>query len=210
MFRGPCGWPFFVSSFAYIEGVSFGCGPQEYLIIHHLLYAEGSLVSDAIPVKYTSFDWSIQMVRQCGPEVDLANCNIKSAFHLLPVCPADFNLLRFIFEGKYYVDQALPIGCSVSCGAFKKFSSFLEWALKDLCSCKVMVHYLGYFLFAGSEATGQCAQFLKALIELTEELGVLLEKTEGPSLRLTFLGIQIDIIAQTSRLSDAKLVELSA
>lgn len=59
----------------------------------------------------------------------MVKCNIKSAFHLLPVHTNDFELLGFYFEGVYYMDRALPMGYSVSCANFERFSTFLEWAL---------------------------------------------------------------------------------
>lgn len=88
-------------------------------------------------------------MRGCGRGAELAKCDIKSAFRLLPVHPADFDLLGFAFDGKFYVDRALPMGCSISCSAFECFSSFLEWALRDRVGHDSTVHYLDDFLFAG-------------------------------------------------------------
>lgn len=75
----------------------------------------------------------------------MANCNIKSAFRLLPVHPCDFELLGFSFEGSFYVDRALPIGCSVSCAAYVAFSIFLEWALRQDAGLSSTAHYLDDF-----------------------------------------------------------------
>ncbi|XP_067317701.1 uncharacterized protein [Anolis sagrei] len=188
----------------------------EYRLIHHLSHPKGSSVNDAIPehqstVHYTSFDAAVHMVRSRGYAAELAKCDIKSAFRLLPVNPADFELLGFQFEGFYYCDRALPMGCSVSCAAFEKFSTFLEWALKVKAGVKGVVHYLDDFLFIGRAGRGECKVLLASFIELTTELGVPLavEKTEGPSTVLTFLGIQIDTVNQYSRLPPEKVTSLT-
>lgn len=74
----------------------------EYRLIHHLSYPEGRSVNDQIPhelcsVHYTSFDTTIRMIRACGVGAELAKCDVKSAFRLLPVHPADFELLGLGF-----------------------------------------------------------------------------------------------------------------
>lgn len=64
------------------------------------------------------------MVARCGKGALMGKC--KSAFPLFPIHPADFDLLVFQFGGSILVDMTLPMGCSVSCSAFEKFSTFLE------------------------------------------------------------------------------------
>ena len=57
----------------------------------------------------------------------MANCGIKLAFCLCPFHLDDFDLFESHFQGAFYIDRALPMGCSISCTAFECFSSFLEW-----------------------------------------------------------------------------------
>ena len=66
------------------------------------------------------------MVRSCGIGALLGKCDIKSAFRLLPVHPEDFNLLGFAFEGSYYIERVLLMGCSVSYSVFEQFSTFFN------------------------------------------------------------------------------------
>lgn len=68
-------------------------------------------------------------MHSCEPGAELTKCDIKSFFHLLSVPLDDFKLLGFAFKGQFYINRVLPVCCSVSCAAFKCFSSFLEWAL---------------------------------------------------------------------------------
>lgn len=150
------------------------------------------------------------MVRSCGIGAEMAKCDIKSAFWLLPIHPNDFELLGFTFDGEFYMNRALPMGCSVSCAAFEKFSSFLEWVLQQCTGLQTTKHYLDDYLLTGPAESGQCAQLLQAFVELSGELGVPLahEKKEGPTSRLIFLSIELDTNQQTSILPGKKLEEL--
>ncbi|XP_062597918.1 uncharacterized protein LOC134259342 [Saccostrea cucullata] len=123
--------------------------------------------------------------------------DISCAFRLLPVCPQDFCLLGFQHSGAYYIDKCLPMGCSLSCSLFEKFSTFLHWELAQRSKLKSIIHYLDDFLF---------------FEELCLDLGIPLafEKTEGPSTRLSFLGLGIDTISGTIFVPDDKVRELLA
>ncbi|XP_077779111.1 uncharacterized protein LOC144326428 [Podarcis muralis] len=189
--------------------------PGEFRLIHNLSFPKGGSVNDAIPpelctVKYATFDQAVKLIRSFGPGALLAKCDIESAFRLLPVHPADFRLLGFKFQGKYYVDRAMPMGCAVACSAFEAFSTFLDWALRFRANTIGVTHYLDDFLFVGGANTGECASLLEAFSALAEDLGVPLaaEKTEGPATRLTYLGIELDTVAQSSRLPVEKIAAL--
>lgn len=71
------------------------------------------------------------MLSKLGHEALVARLDIKNAFRLLPVHKSDFQLLGYRIQGKIFVDKCLPFGCSISCSKFEKFSTFLEWALKQ-------------------------------------------------------------------------------
>lgn len=113
-------------------------------------------------MRYTSFDKLVAIVRGCGQGVELVKCDIKSAFRLLPVHPADFELLGFSFDGFFYIDRALPMGCSISCSAFERLSTFLEWALRDRSGLAMVVHYLDDFLLTGPADSNICGFLLHA------------------------------------------------
>ena len=115
--------------------------------------------------------------------------DIKSAFRLLPVHPADYELLGFTFEGMYYYDKCLPMGCSISCSLFEMFSTFLEFQVKLDTNSPFVTHYLDDFLFVGKSCQS-CAQTLSTFTEICKELGVPLahEKTVGPVQTITYLG----------------------
>ena len=107
----------------------------EFRVNHHLSYPTKNSVNDYIDdalcsVNYTKFDEAINMVHRLGRGAFFAKSGIKSATRLLPIWSGDFELLGFKFDNCYYFEKCLPFGCSISCSAFEKFSSFLEWLVR--------------------------------------------------------------------------------
>ena len=50
------------------------------------------------------------MIRACSIGAETAKAVVKSAFHLLPVHPDDFELSGLSFEGAFYMDRAFTRG----------------------------------------------------------------------------------------------------
>lgn len=63
-------------------------------------------------------------------------------------------LLGCRWEGNYFVDQCLPMGCTISCSYFEMFSSFLEWVIKDLSGLGSILHFTDGFLVLGPPGIG--------------------------------------------------------
>lgn len=106
--------------------------PSEFRLIHHLSYPNGSSVNDSIPeecssVRYASIDDAIFVIKQTGAGCFMAKTDIKSAFRIIPIHPSDYSLLGMKWQGRYYFDRCLPMGCSSSCAIFEAFSTALEW-----------------------------------------------------------------------------------
>ena len=139
--------------------------PGSFRLIHHLSYPLGSSINDFInkedcTVHYTSFDAAVHVVMSAGHNAWMAKSDIKSAFRLLPVAPSEYELLGFQFQGKFYYDKCLPMGCSVSCSLFETFSTFLEFQVKKVSQSVGITHYLEDFLFVG-ESASSCAALLQ-------------------------------------------------
>lgn len=88
------------------------------------------------------------MIAEIGKWAFIGKRNTKSAFRLLPIYPGDFDLRGFKFQGNYFVDKYLPIGCSISCKVFEEFSTFLQWAAKQRSKATTIDHYLDDIIFA--------------------------------------------------------------
>ena len=203
---------------------TFRCSPialipkhtiNEYRLVLNLSYPQHNSVNDFIDrefcsVRYTSIDDAVLMVQKLGKHALLAKADVKSAFRLLRIWPGDFDQLGFLFEGKFYFDKCLPMGASISCALFEKFSSALHWYVASCSSNKNILHYLDDFLFGGEANTDQCSILLNLFKEECKKCGVSLaeEKTVNPVETLTFLGIEFDTVALELRLPLNKLGEI--
>jgi hypothetical protein len=123
-------------------------------LITHLSYPPANSVNDLIDehytlVKYSSFDNAIYMVQGLRKNAELGKMDLKSAFRLLPIYPADFDLLGFKIEEQFYIDKCMPMGFSVWCATFERFSTFLHWVIENKSGSKNIDHYLDDFLFGG-------------------------------------------------------------
>lgn len=190
--------------------------PGQYRLIHHLSYPDGNSVNDFIDpdlcsVQYTSFDEVVHMVQDLGRGCLLGKSDIKSAFRLLPVAPHDFDQLGFMFDGKFYFDKSMPFGCSIACRTFETFSTFLEFCVARQASVGRLLHYLDDFLFSGKRGTDQCAYIMSVFKDKMTLLGVpiAVEKTEGPTTKICFLGLEIDSEEMVVRIPLPKIQEIT-
>ncbi|CAH2315539.1 Hypothetical predicted protein, partial [Pelobates cultripes] len=135
--------------------------PGSFRLIHHLSYPSGGSVNDDIDkeeshVRYASFDRALELVREAGKGALLAKSDIESAFRLFPVHPDCFHLLGCRFQGSFFFDMCLPMGCAISCSYFEMFASFLEWVVARVAGIESLTHYLDDFLFVGPRESDDC------------------------------------------------------
>ena len=137
------------------------------------------------------------------PKLHVDKIDIKSAFRLIPVHPADRHLLAMSWRGALYIDTCLPFGLRSAPRLFNIAADLLEWILKDRGVTFVM-HYL---LNVGPPKSAECQKNLGIIKEVCHTLGIplALEKVEGPSTALEFWGISLDTCLMEARLPDEKL-----
>ncbi|KAM9311580.1 LOW QUALITY PROTEIN: uncharacterized protein PAF06_009408 [Gastrophryne carolinensis] len=140
----------------------------------------------------------------------MAKTDIESAFRLLPVHPDSQYLLGCYFEGGFFIDRCLPMGCSVSCAYFEAFSTFLEWVVKEKSGLSAVTHYLDDFFCVGPADSRVCDLLLSCMLSTFDSFGVpvVTEKTEGTRTCMSFLGIEIDSQAGVCRLPLVKVRDL--
>lgn len=111
--------------------------------------------------------------------------------------PQSFHLLGCCCQNSYFVDRCLPMGCSISCALFEAFSSFFEWAFREVAGVNSVIHYLDDFLCIGPPESRCCGVLQGTLQYLAEWFGIPLaaDKTEAPTSELVFVGITIDSVA---------------
>lgn len=188
--------------------------PGEFRLIFDLSHPDSGSVNGGIPselssVQYTSFDAVTAMVRKIGQGAHLVKVDVRSAFRLLPIHPDDFCLMGMQVDDDFFVDKALPFGCSISCALFEKFSTFLEWCARKASDSEAIIHYLDDFCGGGGSEV-EARRILASILDTFEELGVPVapEKVEGPSTSIKFLGLIVDTIAMEVRLPVDKLSAL--
>ena len=174
-------------------------------------FPEGSSVNDGIPkelssVHYATIDDAVKKISSLGAGCFLAKTDIKSAFRIIPLHPRDFDLLGLEWEGKFYFDCCLPMGCSSLCNIFETFSTALEWIASTKLQASAVIHILDDFLFL-APSQEKCHRDLDNFIKLCSDVGVSIadEKTVGPATCLQFAGITLDTINMHARLPEDKL-----
>ena len=190
--------------------------PGEFRLIHHLSFPQGASINDGISsehtaVCYSRVDDAISMIKKLCKGCFLAKTDIKNAFRIIPICPQDYDLLGIFWQGKFYYDRAMSMGCASSCRTFETFSTALQWAAQKHLNIAHLIHILDDYLMAAS-SYDQCCTDLKNFLSLCEYLGVPIapEKTVDPRTTLTFAGIELDTILFEARLSADKITKSKA
>ena len=115
-------------------------------------------------------------------------------------------LLGFAVNEKYYFDIVLPFGGRSSPYLFCLFSEALHWITSKFTDHKHILHYIDDFLFIAKPASLECQTVVTRFVSLCQQLGVplALNKVEGPTTRLIFLGVVLDSVGQTVSLPEGK------
>lgn len=199
--------------------VSFQCSPLglvpkketgDFRIIHDLSYPPGKSVNDFIPseftfVQYESVYDAVDMIKQLGQEAFLAKSDIKNAFRIIPIHKDDQNLFLIQWNGLFYRDLVLEMGCSSACRIFEAFSSAIAWITKTKLGIP-NVHYLDDFLL-GSKTERLGLYDLNRFMDMCHDIGVPLseKKTFPPATVMSFLGFEIDTVMKEFRLPKEKV-----
>ena len=123
----------------------------------------------------------------------MAKIDIESAYRLIPVHPEDRFLLGVNWRDQVYIDPMLPFGLRSAPKIFNAVADALEWCLRaDVI--RHVFHYLHDFVVLGAPGSDERSRALEKLRSRCTELGIPLaaHKCEGPSTKITFLGIVID------------------
>ena len=188
--------------------------PGKWRLILDLSSPEGSSVNDGIDpercsLSYMKVDDAARAIERMGRGAKMAKVDIKSAYRMIPIHPEDRSLLGMLWEGALYVDTALPFGLRSAPKVFTAVADGLEWRVR-LEGLQQVFHYLDDFLIIAQPGSQQCGEELQRLLRVFSKLGVPIaeEKLRGPTVSLTFLGIELDTSAMVRRLPQGKLTEL--
>ena len=117
-------------------------------------------------VCYSSLDNILDKLYDLGKGALLGKIDIKSAFKLLLINPADLYLLGIFYNGTSYIDKCLSMGCSVSCSLFDKLSTFLHWVVQFRTGLDTIDHYLDDFSFMGADSSEDCLNLMSSFQNL--------------------------------------------
>ena len=174
------------------------------------LIPEGMSINNGIDkglcsLQYESVDDAARILMGLGEGAQLAKIDIAHAYRNVPVHPTDRYLLGMRWKDMIYIDTALPVGLRSAPKIVCALSDALEYILLQagISSC---LHYIDDFLTLGAPDSQECAHNLRVLTDICKVLGIPLaiEKIEGPSVCIIFLGIELDARTMTMRLPQEK------
>lgn len=168
-------------------------------LITHLSHPPGNSVNSYIDpefcrVTYSSLDQILDKIFELGHKANLAKADIKSAFRLLPIHPADFELLGIQLDGKFFIEKNLPFGLSSSCYLWETFARFIQYLVESRSGFNSIDHYLDDYIFMGGAHTQECQTLMSTFMSTCNELQIPIahKKSVGPTTVLPFLGYIID------------------
>lgn len=120
----------------------------------------------------------------------MAKVDIKSAFRLVPIHPADRHLLAIKWRDELYIDGCLPFGLHLAAKLFNILADLVSWiAVQEGVTC--IFHYLDNFLIIGPHHSPICEHSLNIFMHLCQHLSILLA-SRSPLPLSPLLGIVID------------------
>ena len=128
---------------------------------------------------------------------------------MIPVHTQDGPLLGMKWQGQVFVDKTLPFGLRSAPMIFSAAADALLWLMRQK-GASVIEHYIDDFITAGRPQSEECQRNFETMHEVCNETGtpVEQEKLEGPSTKITFLGMELDSMAMEIRLPTQKLTLL--
>jgi hypothetical protein len=186
--------------------------PGKWRLILDLSSPAGHSVNDGIPkdpfsLKYVTVDDAIQALMDLGPGALMAKFDVKAAYRNIPIHPEDRHLLGMKWRDGYYVDLVLPFGLRSAPFIFNSVADAVDWILVHNYAVSPLFHYLDDFLTMGPANSPKCQSLMETAFRVFDRLGLPLhlQKCEGPSSVLVFLGIELDSVQQFARLPREKV-----
>ena len=186
-------------------------------IIVHLSAPAGSAINEGIDpetysLQYITVGDVVRHVKQHGVGALMYKVDIRHAFRNIPVHPDDWCLLGMVWDSQYYIDKVLPFGLRSSPAIFNQLADALCWLLRTNYGLTTLEHYLDDFTGvappSSTIATSTAAVQKATLLTVFDNLGVPVatgaDKNVGPTTSMTVLGIEVDSVAQVTRLSEEK------
>ena len=167
--------PFPQQSIPNLQVNPFGVIPKikasgKWQLIVDLSAPHSKSVNDGITPEYSSLsyvtvDMIVDRVKSLGRGSLLAKVDIKSAYCIIPVHPADRTLLGMQWRGSLYINTVLPFGLRSAPKLFNIIADAIHFIAHSQGVQHIM-HYLDDYIILGGLGLEQCATDLRTLIEL--------------------------------------------
>lgn len=215
---------FLAPPFQHFTGSPLGAIPKKHSasvkwrIIHDLSWPAGRSINDGIPkdlfsCHYDSPDCAILLLKHFGPGALMSKLDFSDDFRHVLVHVRDWELLRSMWPVEidgtvvpcYFFDTFLPFGLRSLPALFLKFFDRLKFVMSSKGVSPIW-NYLDDFWTCGPPSPApHCQNSLDVILKTCDELGFKTnpEKTVQPNTNLILLGIELDSIAQESRIDQA-------
>jgi len=100
--------------------------------------------SSMCSLKYITVEQVVNKGAELGKGSLIAKIDIKSAYHLIPMPPANHHYLSMLWNGDIYMDAKLPFGLRSAHTIFNAVVDALEWCTASE-GVEVIYHYLDDF-----------------------------------------------------------------
>ena len=102
----------------------------------------------------------------------LSKVDIKSAFRICPVRPADWPLLGIHWQRKYYFECAVPFGLRSSPALFNSEADAVEWIFVKKVPITALLHYLDDYLSVAGISLPVATKQLSIILDGFRYLGI--------------------------------------
>lgn len=193
--------PLFCSPLSAVEKANGGIR-----VIHDLSSPTGYCLNDnASKDSDLHFQSVLDAVKHLQPNSYMSKVDLKAAYRSVRIHPSSWKMTGFhwTFKGNtkrtYLCDTRLPFGARKSPAIFHRITQAVRRSLLRRGYCPLVV-YIDDFLIISSSFE-ECQEALQTLISQLRALGfrIAWEKVEGPTQRLTFLGVELDV--RTNRMT---------
>ena len=189
-------------------------GSDKMRIIHDCSRPVGHAVNDFAITNSFSYQTLQDAIDLITPGCYLAKLDLCHAYRVVRLHPSNYSAtgLKFTFPGDsyctYMYDSRLPFGAKRSPEIFNSLTQAVRVMMKNK-GIPGLVAYLDDFLIV-TPSFDQTRDALLVLVKLLRKLGFWINynKIEGPSQRLTFLGIILDTNTMKLELPYSKLKDL--
>ncbi|XP_061167511.1 uncharacterized protein LOC133176404 [Saccostrea echinata] len=161
-------------------------------------------------LSYVKIDDAIRHIQEYGKGSILCKTDIQDAFKQIPVLPEQWRFLGFKWNKNYYFCVRLPFGSRSSPKIFDNLSQAVCWIAQHNYGIHTILHLLDDFLTI-DRPQGDGERTMLILKMIFKKLGIPIseKKTEGPSTRLTYLGVILDTEKMQAILPEEKVQRIA-